>query len=156
MFFSKRKPPNRTARRRANQGGHVRRGVATVELAICLPVLLLLTIGTIDMCSMLFLRETITLAAYEGAREGVGRGHTNSDASTRVEQFLNDRGVQFSGGSAVQISAPGFDGAATLQNVTVTVTVPCAGNLLIPSAMFSNMNMSAQVTMRKEYENLNN
>ena len=81
-----------------------RRGAATVEFAICLPVLVILTIGTLDVCSMLFLKESITLAAYEGARRGVQRNRTNADATDRVIEFLDERGdyVQHSAGCQVQ------------------------------------------------------
>ncbi|WP_231741777.1 TadE family protein [Stieleria varia] len=131
-----------------------RRAAATVEFAFCLPALVMLTIGTIDICSMLFLKESIKLAAYEGARRGVNRGRTNAEVVQRVEQFLAERDIQFTPGAAVTFSNPDFTSAATLDNVTTTVTVPCAGNLLIPSAMFSDMMMSADVTLRKEYQNL--
>ncbi len=136
--------------------GKIRRGAAAVEFAICLPVLFVLTLGTIDMCSMLFLRETITLAAYEGAREGVGRGHTDADAVAAVRDFLDQRNINYNAGNVVTMSSPGFSTAETLENVTITVTVPCGGNLLIPSEMFGDRMMSASVTMRKEYQNLNN
>ncbi|TWU22538.1 TadE-like protein [Novipirellula galeiformis] len=131
-----------------------RRGVAMVEFAVCIPVLLVLTLGTIDLCSMLFLRESITLAAYEGARRGVGRGYTNNDATTRVLEFLDQRNIRHNGSGSVSFSSPGFDSAATLQNVTVTVTIPCSGNLLVPSGMFTDLTMTTNVTMRKEYQNL--
>ncbi len=132
-----------------------RRGVATVEFAFVLPALVALTIGTIDICSMMFLKETAVLAAYEGARRGVGRGRTNADVGARVREFLDERGVEY-GGNVVDISSPGFGGADTLENVTVTVNVPASGNLLIPSEMFGDMTLSASVTMRKEYKNLEN
>lgn len=134
---------------------HNRRGVATLEFALVLPAIVALTIGTLDLCSMMFLRETAVLAAYEGARQGVGRGRTNADVTSRVTEFLDERGVEYDG-SPVTISGSGFGGAATLENVTVTVTLPTDGNLLIPSAMFGGMNISANVTMRKEYQNLSN
>ncbi len=105
---------------------------------------------------MMFLKESAVLAAYEGARRGVGRGRTNDDVVDRVTEFLDERGIDYQGGSVVNISAPGFDSASTLENVTVTVNVPAAGNLLIPSAMFGEMTVSATVTMRKEYQNLDN
>ncbi|WP_436716456.1 TadE family protein [Roseiconus lacunae] len=130
-----------------------RRGVATVEFAICLPALIALTIGTIDICSMLFLKESITIAAYEGARMGVGRDRTNGDVSTRVQQFLDERNIQYTG-NPCSFGSPDFTSADTLDNVTVTVTVPCDGNLLIPSALFAGMDLSASVTLRKEYRNL--
>ena len=132
-----------------------RRGVATVEFAFALPALIALTIGTIDLCSMLFLKESVTLAAYEGARRGVGRGRTNADVQARVTEFLNERNITFTGNPCT-FSSPDFNNAATLENVTTTVTVPVAGNLLIPSVFWGNTQLSAQVTLRKEYENLSN
>ncbi len=133
-----------------------RSGIATVEFAIVLPVLLVLTLGTIDVCSVMFLKESAVLAAYEGARQGVGRGHTNANVKSRVMQFLDERNVQYSSGNVVTFSSPGFDSATTLQNVTVTVNVPAAGNLLIPTDRFADLIVSGSVTMRKEYKNLTN
>ena len=138
--------------RRRNQ--RQRRGLATVEFALVLPALVVLTLGTLDLCSLMFLKESVVIAAYEGAREGVGRGQTDTDATARIVEFLDERGVTHSGTGCVQITGASFDTAETLEHVTVTVTVPAAGNLLIPSAMFDGMNVSASVTMRKEYENL--
>ena len=141
---------NRGRSRRDRQ----RQGAATIEFACILPVLVVLTIGTIDLCSMMFLKESITLAAYEGARRGVSRGHTNADAFQRITEFLDERDISYDGGSVCTVSSPGFDGADTLENVTVTVQVPCSGNLLIPSQWFDDLTLSASVTMRKEYKNL--
>ncbi len=131
-----------------------RKGVATIEFAFILPVLVVLTLGTIDVCSMMFLKESVTLAAYEGARRGVGRDRTNADVVNRVTEFLDERSIDYTGTQVVTINSPGFDGADTLENVTVTVSVPCAGNLLIPSQWFDDLILSASVTMRKEYKNL--
>ncbi|MFU7560614.1 TadE family protein [Roseiconus sp. JC912] len=130
-----------------------RRAVATVEFAICLPALIALTIGTIDICSMLFLKESITLAAYEGARMGVGRDRTNGDVTSRVQAFLDERNIQYSGDPCTY-GSPDFTSADTLDNVTLTVSVPCDGNLLIPSVFYGGMDISASVTLRKEYQNL--
>ena len=132
---------------------HARSATAAVEFAIFLPLLVTLTIGTIDLCSLLYLKESVTMAAYEGARQGVGRGHTNANCTARVMDFLDERDVNYDTANVVSYSSPGFDSAAALQNVTVTVTVPCAGNLLIASAWFDDLSVSAAVTMRKEYDN---
>lgn len=140
--------------RRATRQLRQRRGAATVEFALVLPTLVILTIGTMDVCSMLFLKETVALAAYEGARTGVPRGKTDLDVIDRVTEFLDERSVRYDSQSVVTIAPPGFDGAETLENVTVNVTVPAQGNLLIPSQMFGHMNVTARVTMRKEYKNL--
>ena len=115
-----------TARRKSS----TRKGTSSVEFAIFLPVLVTLTIGTIDLCSVLYLKETATLAAYEGARQGIGRGRTNANSTARIFDFLDERGVNYDEGSVVSYSSPGFDGADALENVTVTVTVPCQGKLV--------------------------
>ncbi|MDC0295476.1 pilus assembly protein [bacterium] len=131
----------------------IRRGTATVELALITPFLMLLTLGTLDVCSLIFLKETISLAAYEGARTGTQGGNTDNDARDRVASFLQSRSVQYSGDSCVEISKPGFDHAETLEHVTVTVTVPARGNLLIAPHLFDEMKLTSRVTMRKEYQN---
>lgn len=129
------------------------RGVATIELVVVVPALLALTLGTMDLCSVMFLKESAVLAAYEGARRGVGRGRTNSDVIDRVHEFLDERNITYTD-DCVSISLPGFGGAATLENITVTVLLPTQGNLLVPSSIFGGVNISASVTMRKEYQNL--
>jgi len=153
LFSASRRHRNARLSSRRQNGN--RRGVATIEFALCLPVLLFLTLGTIDLCSMLFLKESVKLAAYEGARRGVGRGRTNEDVISRIQEFLDERNIAYDG-TPVTFSDPDFTDAGTLENVTTTVTVPCAGNLLMPSALFDHLTLSAEVTMRKEYENLDN
>lgn len=143
---------SRTKRTKSRHG--IRKGAASVELAFCLPVLFFLTFGTIDVCTMLFLNESASLAAYEGARRGVGRGYNNADANDRILEFLDERGIAYDAGNVVQFSTPGFDGADTLEHVTVTVTIPCEGNLILPSEMIGALNVTGEVTMRKEYKNL--
>ncbi|QDT58345.1 TadE-like protein [Stieleria bergensis] len=129
-----------------------RKGVATVELAFCVPLLLVFTMATLDLCSLFFLKETITLAAYEGARAGVARGRTDEDVINRIYQVLDERNVSYDAGS-VALSSPGFTDAEQLQHVTVRVTLSTEGNLLVPWGRFTKDTLSADCTMRKEYRN---
>ena len=108
-----------------------------------------------DLCNVIFLRETATLAAYEGARRGVGRGRTNEDVTARIVDFLNDRNIQFDTAQVVTFSSPNFTDAPTLENVTTTVSLPYAGNTIIPTQLFGDLTVRASVTLRKEYQNLN-
>ena len=160
ILNSQRKSPSGRSRRtslpRRRLQAAQRKAVATVEFAICLPLLITLTLGTMDLCSLIFLQESVTIAAYEGARQGVGRGRTNADVTARITEFLDDRNIEYSGTNLVQYSNPDFTGAETLENVTVTVNVPAAGNLIIPLGMFDGLTVSSSVTMRKEYKNLPN
>lgn len=131
-----------------------RRATATVECALCLPLVFTLTVATIDLCSAMFIRESLTLAAYEGARIGIAKGNTNAEVTARIEEFLVERGVEFEAGNTVSFGSPDFNTADTLDNVTVTVSVPCTGNLLGPDLFFGDRQLTASITMRKEYRNL--
>ena len=99
----------------------------------------------------MFLRESITIAAYEGARVGVSDNGTNALCTARVNQVLNERGIHFNS-NACTISA-NFESAATLEPVTVTVTAPCQGNLALSGWLFAGRSVEANVTMRKEFAN---
>lgn len=140
-------------RKSANDRGRRRKGVATVECALCLPIFVTITLATIDLCSAMFLKESLTLAAYEGSRVGVQRGGTDTIVKNKIESFLDERGISYASDSIV-ISNPGFDNATTLAHVTITVTVPCDGNMPFTGGIFVGRSLSASVTMRKEFVNL--
>ena len=149
MATRKIKDRRNSATRRLN-----RLGTATVELAIVAPLLIVLTLGTMDICSLIFLKEAATLAAYEGARVGIEKGKTDADAKDRVIDFLISRNIIHSASACVMISDPSFEEAETLEHVTVTVTLPIEGNLIIAPQILENLELSSSVTMRKEYRNL--
>ena len=127
-------------------------GAATVECLVCLPIILSITFATIDLCSAMFLQETLTIAAYEGSRVGVPKSGTNALATAKIQEVLDARGITYDAGVAA-FSTPGFDTAGTLDHVTVTVTVPCTGNLMLVGNLFTGRNLQAAVTMRKEFRN---
>ncbi len=129
-----------------------RDGIATSELAICLPILILLTLAVLETCTVIFLKETITISAYEGARVGIRKQGTDAQVAAKVQTFLESRGIIFES-DFIEISDPGFDGAADLENITVTVNVPCDGNTY-SGWIFTGRFISASVTMRKEFANL--
>lgn len=71
--------------------GEKRRGSAVVELAICLPIVMGLVWGTIELSNSIFLKQTITSAAHEGALVGTSNGALHSEIQTRVQTVLNNR-----------------------------------------------------------------
>ncbi len=80
-----------------NRRLHARQGVAAVELAFVLPVLLVLVFGTIEICQRIFLRQSLVIAAYEGARLAARRNTTNTQVIDRCNTILDQRNVR--GGS---------------------------------------------------------
>ena len=145
--------PVRSSGRRHRHAWLDRGGVATVEFAFILPVLITLTLGTMDLCNVIFLKEAVSIAAYEGARQGVNRNRTNADARARIIDFLDQRGIQYNSADVISISDPGFDNAAPLEFVTVTVRVPADGNVLVADWLSSGLQIEAACTLRKEFPN---
>src|SRR5262249_51806505 len=72
--------PRRTRQQR-------RRGVVTLELLFTLPVLLLVTFGTIEFSLVLAARSDLQLASREGARVA-SLGGSAADVEKAVKQFL--------------------------------------------------------------------
>ncbi len=63
------------------------RGQSVVELALVLPILLLITAGLVEVGAILFTQMTVTNAAREGARFGV-TGATDSDITLTTQNAL--------------------------------------------------------------------
>ena len=76
--------------RRSNQ-----RGQAVIELALTLPLLLLVVFGIIDFGFMFQRYESVTNAAREGARLGVltSAGYTATEAQNRAVSYLRAGGL---------------------------------------------------------------
>ncbi len=129
------------------------RGAATVECLVCLPIVIAISFATIDLSSAMFIKESLTVAAYEGARVGAKRGGTDADVTAKIREVLDGRGINYRPNS-VRVSTPGFGAANTLEHVTVTVAVPCSSNLVLTGALFTGRNLEASVTLRKEFVNL--
>src|SRR5687768_4404197 len=77
-----------------------RGGVAAAELAVCLPVVVLLVIATIEACSAVFLKQSLTVAAYEGVRTALVEGATVGTVQAKCNQILSDRRIE---GATVQV-----------------------------------------------------
>lgn len=123
-----------------------RSGTAAVECAVCLPVLLLFVLGLVEACTVIFLKQSLTTAAYEGAQTGLRRGATAADVRAVAERVLTDRRVT---GGGVSVSPAGLPAVAEGDPFTVTVTAPASGAVLV-SGLYSGTTLSASVTMSQQ------
>ena len=69
------------------------RGAAIVELAVCLPVLVVMVWGSIEVSGSIFMKQTLTSAAHEGALTGMRQNATESEILAKVNLILAERGV---------------------------------------------------------------
>lgn len=124
-----------------------RSGSAVLELAVCLPMLSLLVFGTIETCSMIYVRETLTVGCYEGIRVAIKRGKGEADATARVQEVLATRNVKQ---AAVSYSTANLAQAAPGTEIRIQISVPCAANSILPPQVFAGRSIVASATMTKE------
>ncbi len=124
-----------------------RRGAATIELAICLPILALLVFGSIEAASFIFLKQSLQVAAYEGIREGIRNNATDADATSRAQSIIDSRvirdaNIRFVSGS-VATTARG-------QEVIIEVSAPTRTNSPLAGQWVANRTLTARLVMLKE------
>ena len=116
------KRSNRARRRRRNGG-------AAVEAAFCFPLIIILMMGTLEVCLGIYLKESITICAFEGARVGVRRRGTAEEVLDTVQAALADRQVTVPEG-AITITPPSFGALSALDPIRIEIVAPTAGNSL--------------------------
>ncbi len=141
---------NRTARsfKTAFQPKSPRRGAVAVEMAIVLPALLLLVIGIVESSNLIYLKQSLTVAAYEGARASIAFQATTSDVESHANLIVADRQVQ---GSSIAISPTNFHLQPYGTYITVEVAAPYQSNSVAPGWFFQALTLKSRVRMMKEY-----
>ncbi len=85
-----------TATNAARQGQRPakRAGVAAVEVAVTLPLLILLVFGSMEVANGIFLNQSLSVAAFEGAREAGRPGGTSASARQKMIEVLSSRSIK--------------------------------------------------------------
>ena len=91
-------------------------GQAVVELALMLPILILILVGILDLGRIFEAQVTITNAAREGARWAIDHPSDSSGISSHVSAEAT------AGGFSPVITNPGGLGGSSGSPITVTVT----------------------------------
>lgn len=142
-FHSKRRDEAIPRRRQ----GRRRSGVATVEFAVCLPVLILLVFGSIEASSMIFLKQSLNVAAYESTREAIRDGRSNADAEARARAILDSRGIV-----GYRITFPNGESldADRAAEVVTSVTASSAANSPLLGRFLTNRQLTVNTVMLKQ------
>ncbi|QEG39900.1 TadE/TadG family type IV pilus assembly protein [Roseimaritima ulvae] len=140
-------PSRSCLRRSAGRIAAKRRGVAAVEFAVCLPVLILLVFGAIEAASFIFLKQSLNVAAYEGCREAIRSTGSNAEAQTKAVAILDARNVR-----DAQVRFVSGDVAAINrgEKVVLEVSAPTRANSPLAGQFIDNRDLTARVVMVKE------
>jgi len=117
---------------RSRTAGHREGGAAAVELAIVLPILILLVFGIVEFSIMYNAKQGLHAAAREGARLGALPQTTKAQIVDRVEEALD--GVAVDTDDLDITITPNQTRPCDLQpaGTPVVVTVESTANLAIP------------------------
>ena len=99
------------------------RGVAAVEMALVLPILVVLVLGIIEFGILMFSQQVITNASREGARQGIVLATprpTEGDVENVVNNYITAANID---GGLAEVIVVGAGGAAGT-NLTVAVNYP--------------------------------
>ena len=137
-----------------------RRGAALVEMALVLPLFLLVVLGIIEFGRAMMVCQMVTNAAREGARRAILEDSTN----TAVEQQVNDFLTSALNVSASDVTttitittAPGNEDAGNQLNksengdlVSIRVSVPYDSVSFVTGRFLAGKNLVGQSSMRHE------
>ena len=140
MFKTSHLAKRRSDRRR-------RSGVAVVELAVCLPLLVVLLIATIEACVMLQLQQNVAVTAYEGARVGIIPGMDAATVEFQCQLLLDDRNIN---GYTITLDPVDPQTMNVGDEFTVTIDADCAANAIVGGMFFDGKTISESVVMRAE------
>lgn len=144
----------RGMRRRPGEG---RQGVAAVEAAFCIPVVVILMMGTLEVCSGIFLSESLTVSAYEACRAGIRRRSTAEDVYDRAVEVLAERNVSMPTDDngdpvGITIEPSDFSELDALDPIKITITAPTSGNSIYIFDSFYDRSVTVSVSMVREFD----
>lgn len=121
-----------------------RSGSATVELAICLPLILLITLGAIEAANSIYLKQIMTQAAYEGGRVVSSPGGTEAAACARAQEILDARRID---ATSIQIQPTVTALTPSGTEIVISVSAPSNSNAISPLWFFQDTEVSARIVM---------
>ena len=137
-----------------------RRGTATVELALVLPIFFAVLLGIIEFGRAMMVSQLVTNAAREGARMAILDGSSNAECEQWIKGFLQSAINAGSADVSVTITvtpAPGnpspgneVANASPRDLCTVQVSVPFDRVNYIPGDYLAGKQLTGQSAMRHE------
>ena len=124
-----------------------RKGTATTELAVCLPVLVAVVFGSIEATNAIYLKQAATAAAYEGARIATSAGGTLQATTTRIEEVLAAHALTAENIDISPALAPSLSRGTP---VFVSVSVPAAQTPVSVTGLFGSDSLGATISMIRQ------
>jgi len=145
---------------RNDRSGRLRQGAAVVEMALVLPIFMMVLLGIVEYGRALMVSQLVSNASREGARRAILNGITNAEVETHIRDFLVESCRVNSADIDIQITIqPGTDNDDPLNIlananegdlVTVRVQIPFQSVSFIRSSYLGSVTLMGMATMRHE------
>ncbi len=131
------------------RGHHVaiRSGIAVVEFAVSIPILVIVVFGSIEACNAIYLKQAATAAAYEAVRVSTGTGGTKVAGQIRAQEIISARTIS---GATVQFTPDLESTWRRGTRVSCQVRVPASNNLGGINMFFTGKDLQSTIVMVKQ------
>ncbi len=147
--------------RRQSKSRNLRSGAVIVEMALVLPIFLMLVFGIIEFGRGFMVGQLVTNAAREGARRAILDGSTNADITSYIQTFMQQSANVSTADTTVTITVAAAPGNPPVSGndvalctsrdlVTVKVEVPFDKVAYISGKYLAGKKMTGQASMRHE------
>ncbi len=125
-----------------------RNGAAIVEFALFLPLFFMITMATIETCRVLYLRQSLTIAAYECARLGVIPGMNLEAMQFQCDAIVDGRNLR---NVTLTVDPPDLSSLNYGDPLTVTVETKADDNAILGTWFYRGRTLRETVVILGEY-----
>jgi len=122
----------------------LREGVATIEFAVFLPVLVLVSFGAIQLSNTILLRHQNIMLLETGAQDYMLGTVLEEDLAKHIVKLTEDSGLVGATAKVTQLNETFSDGDEVFSStfLELTLTMPLAGNVTLPLVVQADANVS--------------
>jgi len=130
------------------------RAAAALELALVLPLFLLIIIGILEFGRALMMYQMTTNSAREAARRAIITGADDTEVLSIINSYLDACGIK-SAGRTIEIrdsdgNVTSIANIGSHEQVTIAIGIPFNENSFGISSWFVGKTMYTEVSMRRE------
>ncbi len=126
-----------------------RRGIAVVELAVLLPVMTFLVLGSIQTANLIYLKQSVTAIAHIGALDASQPNADESEILSRMQDMLDARSLQATA-VTVGYGTTAFDDINPGERFEVSISVGIQENTVLSQVIPVSGDLQATLTGIKQ------
>ncbi len=134
-------------RRPPSRSGASRRATAVTELAVCLPLLMVVLLATMEACTMIFVQQKLKTTAFEGARIGIVPNAKTVNVQYQCSVLLDAQKVN---NYSITLDPSDPNTLSQGDYFTVTIEAPCGANSLVGGWLYADRTLEKSVSLRAE------